>query len=417
MMRRLALGVVVAGLVVVGLVAQAGAYLLGFSAPAPHGQSSALDPGRFAGWGPHPVGVRRFAVEEAPVPMTLWYPATDGETDGSSLGYSYGISMLGSGSAVALATYPGVARPAAPPALSGGPYPLVILSHGFGFTASSYAWLAEHLSSHGMVVAAPEHRESLDPGALWRATVDRPRDIRAVLAFVDAEVRSGAEFDGLVDDRSVAVAGHSYGGYAALAAAGARLDTEAFTAACDSASAAGDPLVFLCDALRPRLDDMAERAGLDSVPPTRWPSWSDSRIDAVVSVAGDAAMFGQPGLETVAVPVLAMGGTADLDSPFAWGTRLTYDGVGSDRKVEVALEDAAHLVFAGECRRLRRLLNLVPLGFCSDPGWDRSDARDVTRHYITAFLLAELAQDPEAAQALSAEHQPPPGVGFRTEGY
>jgi predicted dienelactone hydrolase len=53
--------------------------------------------------------------------------------------------------------------------------------------------------------------------------------------------------------------GHSYGGYTALAAAGARIDTGAFNGACETAHATDDPLVFLCDALQDRMSDMADR--------------------------------------------------------------------------------------------------------------------------------------------------------------
>ena len=58
-----------------------------------------------------------------------------------------------------------------------------------------------------------------------------------------------------------------------------------------------------------------------------------------LSMAGDAAMFGEHGLAELSVPVMAIGGTADTDSPFEWGTRLTYDNVSSARKVEIALTE------------------------------------------------------------------------------
>lgn len=97
---------------------------------------------------------------------------------------------------------------------------------------------------------------------------------------------------------------------------------------------------------------MAELANLGDVPSGLWPAWSDTRVDAVASMAGDAAMFGQAGLAKVTVPVMAIGGTADRDSPFVWSTQRTYEYASSLRKVEVTLNDAEHLIFAGECDRL-----------------------------------------------------------------
>lgn len=138
----------------------------------------------------------------------------------------------------------------------------------------------------------------------------------------------------------------------------------------------------------------------------------------MVSMAGDAAMFGEQGLAEITVPVVAIGGTADTDSPFEWGTRLTYDFVSSNRKIELALKDAAHLIFAGDCTSVRRILSLVSLGFCSDPAaWDRTEAHDLVEHYVTAFLLAELYDDQAAAAALAPSHQDFPNVSSRAEGY
>lgn len=134
-------------------------------------------------------------------------------------------------------------------------------------------------------------------------------------------------------------------------------------------------------------------------------------------MAGDAAMFGEPGLAEVTVPVMAIGGTADTDSPFEWGTQLTYDHVASDRKIEVALDDAGHLVFAGDCTTVRRILRLVSLGFCSDPAWDRTEAHDLVKHYVTAFLLSELDDDQAATAALAPPLRGVGGVGYRSEGY
>jgi predicted dienelactone hydrolase len=222
---------------------------------------------------------------------------------------------------------------------------------------------------------------------------------------VESAARPRGDFAGLVDVSRIAVVGHSYGGYTALAAGGARIIADAFTTGCASARA-GDPIAFLCDALLPRMDDV-----MAQTPDTSGP------VDAVVSLAGDAAMFGAAGLAAVTAPVLVIGGTADHDSPFEWSTRLAYDGVSSPRKAEVALDGAGHFVFAGPCGSVRRLLALVDLGFCSDPVWDRARARAVVKNYVTAFLLSELAGVPSARAALAAGVQGLPDVGYRAVGY
>ena len=146
--------------------------------------------------------------------------------------------------------------------------------------------------------------------------------------------------------------GHSYGGYTALAAAGAQIDTTAFEAHCLKAIEEEDPAAWLCEMLLPHMNDMAELAGLDAIPADLWPAWADSRVDAIVPMAGDAFFFGQDGLSKIDVPVMAIGGTADKDSPFMWGTHPTYEYAASQAKVEIALNDAEHMIFTGECESI-----------------------------------------------------------------
>ena len=390
--RRTLVGLLAALVVVVGLVSQAGAYLLGFTSPD-EGAGLAAEAATAEGLshaapGPHAVGVRRF--EEAPATTTAWYPAVHNAEEGAPTTYSYGLTVASGGTSTAVASYEGVGRPTAAPAVARGPFPLVVLSSGFAITPGSYAWLAEHLASHGfVVVVAPEHEETLDPRNLWRSTIDRPALVAQTRAWVEAAAGPGGELAGLVDPDTVAVLGHSYGGYTALAAGGARIDANAFAEGCDAADA-DDPIGFLCDALLPHLDQIE---GGEAKPP--------EPVDAVVSLAGDAAMFGERGLAHITAPTMVIGGTADDDSPYEWTTSMAYDHVSSERKVEVALEGAEHFVFAGECDSRRRLLTLIDGGFCSDPTWERARAHAVIVHHVTAFLLAELGGDPMAGDELA----------------
>lgn len=96
---------------------------------------------------------------------------------------------------------------------------------------------------------------------------------------------------------------------------------------------------------------------------------------------------------------------------------MTYEHVASTNKVEIGFEGAAHMLFAGECDSVRRILSLVPLGFCSDPAWDRGQAHDLIKEYVTSFLEAELKGDRTASEKLKLGGPPPEGVTYRAEGY
>ena len=404
-----------AGLTALGAVVFLGwaaAMSLGMVRAAP--EHSTLDPASvpYAQPGPHPVGLRDFTVRgDHALPATVWYPATT--SAGERVTYRYTVGMLSGTNPVTLATYPGQARHGAPADVTAGPYPLIVLSPGFALGPGAYGWLAEHLASRGFVVVSPDHQEPLDPSKLWQATVDRPRDLRTVL---DHMTTGGDAVSALVNGDRIAVVGHSYGGYAAQVMGGARLHTESLRAACADARHADDAGVFLCDALEPHLGDMAARAGLTSLPEGLWPDWSDDRVDAVVSMAGDAMMFGTTGLRSLNVPVAALGGTADRDTPYAVGAALTYDHAGTRRAIEVGLVGAEHFAFTGPCASVRRVMTVVPFGFCDDPAWNRATARDVAAHNVTAFLAAELTGDTDAAASL-ATHADAGGVNYQVRGY
>jgi predicted dienelactone hydrolase len=368
--------------------------------------------------GPHPVGTRGLVSDgEAALDVTLWYPALNAEDHEARTRYAYEMKMGAPFGAVTFATFAGRAMRDAPYDLSAGPYPLVILSPGFSIGASTYAWLAEHLASYGFVVIAPEHQEQVDAelNGLWQAAITRPQDILSVLAYVDEQVGSGGTWEGLIDADTVAVVGHSYGGYTALAAGGAQIDTPGFETLCETAYAANDPSAWLCDELFPHMADMADLAGLDSIPEGLWhKAWSDPRVDAIVPLAGDALFFGQNGLAEISVPVLAIGGTLDSDAPYMWGTYPAYAYASSATKVRIALIGAEHMIFTGPCEAVPLLLRFFSDEFCSDPGWDRAYAHDLTNHFTTAFLLYTLKGDQAAHEVLLPDAVQFAGIEYTT---
>ncbi len=369
--------------------------------------------------GVHPVGSRVLVMDEEPnLELSIWYPAVvESESSGTAVSYPYQIKLPAIG-VVTIATDTGYAVSKAAYDLDAGPYPLVILSPGFAMSASSYGWLAEHLASYGFVVLAPEHDEQMNPeSGLWQAAVKRPQEIQTVFAYVDAQVQAGGTLAGLVDPETVAVIGHSYGGYTALAAAGARIDSAGFATHCEDAAQANHPAAWLCNMLLPHLPEMADLAGLDALPDGLWPDWSNQRVDAIVSLAGDAFFFGQAGLAEIEAPMLAIGGTADNDSPYEWGTQPTYDYVSSPRKVRIALDEAEHMIFSNPCASIRWYAKLLAGEFCADTVWDRQQAHDLISHFTTAFLLAELKQDAEAAGMLAPETAVFPQMDYVADGY
>lgn len=110
----------------------------------------------------------------------------------------------------------------AAPARRSGPFPLIVFGHGYDLLPRDYAALLNSWARAGYVVAAPAFPlENADaPGGPERDDlVNQPGDVRFLIEKLIAE-RAGTGFlRGMIDEREIAVAGHSDGGDTALAAA------------------------------------------------------------------------------------------------------------------------------------------------------------------------------------------------------
>lgn len=377
------------------------------------------DAPEYAKHGPYWVGYKSLVIGEGtehPLAAGLWYPALNPQ--GVKEEITYTMTWKVPGVEVNMPTVHGQALLSAVVNPASAPYPLVIFSHGFGGSGPLYSTLVEHYASYGFVVLAPEHKEQFDPewSDLWRASIDRPRDIKQTLDYAEQLNGEDREMAGMIDMQHVAVVGHSYGGYTALAMAGAQYDLAAYNTRC-AALPENDPNTFLCTPLVPKEADMAARAGFDPIPAGLWPSLGDSRVTAIVPMAGDSYLFDKVGLSKITIPMMAIGGTVDTSTPYEWGSRPAYDNVASTHKTLVTFEGAEHAITVS-CTPMP-WLRATPFGpfFCFDPVWDKDRGLDLIHHFSTAFLLVEMKGDSEAAKALSPENVTFPGIQYETTAY
>ena len=372
----------------------------------------------YAAPGSHAVGYQVFTTtgaQQQPLTLRAWYPAVRPDDEQpATITYTapnkFG-EQITPGKEI---TSVGQALADAEPEQTDESYPLVVFSHGFALSPIVYSTLVEHYASQGYVVLAPEHNESFD-GSLtefWKELIDRPVDIHHTLDYAEQLTKSDEPLAGMIDMDNVAVVGHSYGGYTALASAGARFDFAAYKTRC-AALTADDPLNFFCAPI-PNESDMAMRAGLDEVPSGVWPSFGDPRVKAVISMAGDSYLFDRRGLAKLKVPVMAMGGTIDDGTPYTWGAKLTYDHVGSENKTLVTFPGAGHFLFADPCESLPWVENSVYRdAICTDAVWDTRPL-DIVTHYTTAFLRDTLDADPEARATLTGQQPDLDDVEYTT---
>lgn len=162
------------------------------------------------GPGPFGVGVRTVEVRDdgraRVFPCEVWYPA---------------------------ASLPRAGGPAeqrdAP--VAAGPHPLVIFSHFAGGGRRTATYLTTHLAGHGYAVAAIDHSEVIarelgtDPGEgrdgrarrIGAIIASRVPDVRVLLSALTGPRPAGGLEDIVLHRDLIAVAGHSFGGWTALA--------------------------------------------------------------------------------------------------------------------------------------------------------------------------------------------------------
>ncbi|GAA2228208.1 MULTISPECIES: alpha/beta hydrolase family protein [Kitasatospora] len=112
---------------------------------------------------------------------------------------------------------------------TGRDLPVVVFSHGFGWSMNGYAPLADHWAAHGFVVVQPTHLDSRtlaipaeDPRTprIWRYRIEDITRVLDELHVLEAAVPGLA---GRIDPSRIAVAGHSWGAQSVSALLGARV--------------------------------------------------------------------------------------------------------------------------------------------------------------------------------------------------
>lgn len=107
--------------------------------------------------------------------------------------------------------------------------PIIVFSHGYGWSMAGYAPLVDFWAAHGFVVIQPTHLDSRtlnipseDPRTplIWRMRVDDLKLILDQLELIEASVPG---LRGRLDRERIAVAGHSWGGQTASMLLGARV--------------------------------------------------------------------------------------------------------------------------------------------------------------------------------------------------
>ncbi|MGK7912212.1 MAG: alpha/beta hydrolase [Synechococcus sp.] len=270
--------------------------------------------------------------------------------------------------------------------------PLAIVSHGLGSSRSTFGYLAEHLASHGIAVAAIEHPasnsvsvEQFFAGFLTPTAADiflqRPRDITLLLNELEVMTASGARWDGKIDTSNVGVIGQSLGGYTVLAIGGAELDITYLRQECETTM---QSLPFnLSIELQCQLLDVEEP--LDD----RY-SLRDDRVAAVMAINPvSSAIFGPEGMKQLQIPITIVASRNDFFAPAIPEQVFPYIWTGTPTdKYLIYVENATHFSFLGNGQGGARSARLPGEMLGPEP----EGAQPVLKALGTAFMQQYLTE-------------------------
>ena len=215
--------------------------------------------------------------------------------------------------------------------------PIVVISHGLGSDRSTYAYLARQLASYGFVVAVPEHPgsnaqqlQALINGTVSEVTapsefVDRPLDIKYLLDEL-SRLNQSLALRGRFDLNHVGVVGHSFGGYTALALAGAQINFQQLAADCNRRS------YNLSLLLQCRAQDL----------PPPLPDLHDPRVKAIIAINPiGSSLLGSSDFAAIQVPVMLISSSADTITPALIEQIRPFTWLNTDRSL-VLLQGGTH---------------------------------------------------------------------------
>ncbi|MBD2139219.1 alpha/beta hydrolase [Anabaena sp. FACHB-1237] len=252
------------------------------------------------------------------------------------------------------------------------PAPVIIISHGLGLDSSNFRYLADHLASHGFAVIIPNHppqNSSLSQYSQQQILAssefkDRPLDIKYILD----QLELNPPFHQHLNLQQVGILGQSFGGYTALALAGAKINFKQLKQDCHPQKLKNSwnmSLLFQCRALE--LSDHRNN------------NLRDPRIKAAIAINPiSSSIFGKAGLNEIKTPIMIFSSSKDTVAPALSEQILPFSWINHAQKYLVILVGATHFSAIGNSNPQSKQLPLPPEMVGN--AWE-------THHYIKTLSL------------------------------
>ena len=231
--------------------------------------------------------------------------------------------------------------------------PVIVISHGIGTDSSNFRYLANHLATNGFAVVIPNHpgsdtkqikallNDSASEVANPEEFINRPLDVKFVLNELEKLNKSDSKFQKRLNFQQIGVFGQSFGGYTALALAGAKINLEKIEKDCNGEALKQTwnmSLLLQCRVQELAKNKLAQRYNL-----------YDERVKAVIAVNPiTSSIFGKTGLSETKTPVMMVTSSEDTVAPALYEQILPFSWIAQRQKYLLQMESATHFSAIGD---------------------------------------------------------------------
>ena len=254
-----------------------------------------------------------------------------------------------------------------------GPYPLIIISHGYPGNRYLLSHAGENLASKGYVVASIDHKESTyeDQQSIASTLYNRPIDQRTVLnsmAALSEDIES--PFYSLVDSENTGIIGYSMGGYGLVNNLGGGFSEQSVNGFISPPNGLLETHSTNSPNFRDRLD-VRIKAGLLVAP------WGMN-----------AGFWTETDLAGITVPSFYIAGDQDTVAGYDNGTKKIYEGAVNSERYLLTYLGAGHNAGAPISlpMELDNEENAEPATHYRDDNWDNVEMNNIMDHFATIWF-------------------------------
>lgn len=274
---------------------------------------------------------------------------------------------------------------------------VIVISHGLGSDRTSFEYLAAHLATYGFAVAVLDHPgssaeqvQALLAGRSYKVEqpsefINRPLDVTYLLDQLQRLDSSDPNFQ--LNLQQVGVIGQSFGGYTALALAGAALNFDQLQKDCKNLDDSWNASLLLqCQVLQ--------------LPRNQYNLY-DPRVKAAIAINPlTSSVFGEASLSKIQVPVMIVSSSGDTVAPALSEQILPFTWLTTPKKYLAVIEGGTHFSPIGETDPTTDPFILPPQVIGPNP----AIARRYMNALSVAFCQTYVAKVPQYRPYLSAAY-------------